>query len=146
MFGRGNEICEVKHSLIKQELFSVCGKLVGYYPVFGWLWTECCFIKRQIGTDQWGDATDQGVLRIIQEVIAEVNLVDHVKEEWHIKRSQEGVIWSDASSLALGALLEIGGATAEDVAWLREKDDSAHINVAELDVLVEPCSSRVANS
>ena len=57
-----------------------------------------------------------------------------VKEEWNIRRSQEGVIWCDASSLALGALLEIGGGvTAEDAAWLRKKDDSAHINVAELD-------------
>ena len=38
------------------------------------------------------------------------------------------------AALALGALLEIGGGvTAEDAAWLRKKDDSAHINVAELD-------------
>ena len=55
-----------------------------------------------------------------------------VKEEWHIGRSKEGVIWCDASSLALGAILEIGGATAEDATWLRKKNDNAHINVAEL--------------
>ena len=29
--------------------------------------------------------------------------------------------------------MEIGGVTAEDTAWLRKKDDSALINVAELD-------------
>ena len=44
------------------------------------------------------------------------------------------MIWFDANSLALGAWLEIGGVTAEDAAWLRKKGDSAHINVAELNV------------
>ena len=35
MFGRGNEIPEVTDSLTKQELYSVCGKLVGHYPIVG---------------------------------------------------------------------------------------------------------------
>ena len=35
MFGRGNETPEVTDSLTKQELFSVCGKLVGHYPIVG---------------------------------------------------------------------------------------------------------------
>ena len=34
--------------------------------------------------------------------------------------------------MALGDLLGIGGVTAEDATWLWKKDDSAHINVAEL--------------
>ena len=59
---------------------------------------------------------------MIQEVIAELRKEDPVKGEWNIKRSQEGVIWCNTSSLALGALLEIGGVTAEDAAWLRKND------------------------
>ena len=55
---------------------------------------------------------------MIQEVIAEVRKEDPVKGEWNIRRSQEGVIWCNASSQALGVLLEIGGVTAEDAAWL----------------------------
>ena len=33
VFGRGSEIPEVQSGLTKQKLFSVCGKLVGHYPI-----------------------------------------------------------------------------------------------------------------
>ena len=35
VFSRGNEIPEVKGGLSRQELFSVCGKLVGHHPIAG---------------------------------------------------------------------------------------------------------------
>ena len=132
MFGRGNKIPEVTDGLTKQELFSVCWKLIGHYPIVGWLQTACSFIKRETSTDWWEDKIDQVVLRMMQKVIAEVRK-DLVKGEWNIRKSQKGVIWCDASSLALEAFLEIG-VTAEDAAWLWKMDDSAHINVAELNV------------
>ena len=72
---------------------------------------------------------------MVQEVIAEVRKEDSVKGDWNIRRSQEGVI-CDASNLALGALLEMG-VIAEDAAWLWKKDDSAHINVEELDAMMK---------
>ena len=40
-----------------------------------------------------------------QKVIAEVRKEDPVEGEWSIRRSQEGVIWCDASSLALGGFV-----------------------------------------
>ena len=70
-------------------------------------------------------------------MIQEVKKGDPVKGEWHIRRSKEGVIWCDACSLALEAILEIGGAMAEYAAWLRKKNDNAHINVAELDATIK---------
>ena len=33
-------------------------------------------------------------------------------------------------------VLEVGGRVVEDASWLRKKDDTAHINVAELDAVV----------
>ena len=69
MFRKGNETPEVTESLTKQELFLVCGKLVGHYPIVGWLWTACSFIKRQTGTDRKEDKIDQEVLRMIQKII-----------------------------------------------------------------------------
>ena len=45
-FGRANDIPEVKDDLTKKELFSICGKLVGHYPVAGWLRVACSYIKR----------------------------------------------------------------------------------------------------
>ena len=74
---------------------------------------------------------------MIQEVITEVKKRDPVKGGWHIGRSKEGVIWCDAESLAPGAILEIGGAMAEDAAWLWKKNDNAHINVVELDATMK---------
>ena len=67
----------------------------------------------------------------------EVKKGDPVKGEWHIGRSKGGVIWCDVSSLALGTILEIEGATAEDAAWLWKENDNAHINVAELDATMK---------
>ena len=49
----------------------------------------------------------------------------------------EGRVWCDASSLATGVILQIGDVTVEDAAWLRKKHDAAHINVAELDSVVQ---------
>ena len=138
VFGRGSEIPEVQGGLTKREPFSVCGKLVGHYPIVGWMWVACSFIKRQTNGGQWEDEIDHEVLCMIQEVITEVKKGDPVKGEWHIRRSKEGVIWCDASSLALGAILKIGGVTAEDAAWLWKKNDNAHINVAELDLIYQP--------
>ena len=51
MFGRGNEIPEVTDGLTKRELFLVCGKFIGYYPIVKWLWTAFSFIKRQTSMD-----------------------------------------------------------------------------------------------
>ena len=48
-----------------------------------------------------------------------------------------GKVWCDASSLAIAVALEINGAIVEDAAWLRKKNDSAHINVAELDSVIQ---------
>ena len=35
-FARGNVVPEVPQNCSRRELFSVCGKLVGHYPVAGW--------------------------------------------------------------------------------------------------------------
>ena len=137
VFGRGSEIPKVLGGLTKRELFSVCWKLVGHYPIVGWLRVACSFIKRQTNGGRWEDEIDHEVLCMIQEVITEVKKGDLVKGDWHIGRSKEGVIWCDASSLALGAILEIGGAMAEDAAWLQKKNDNAHINVVEFDTTMK---------
>lgn len=49
--------------------------------------------------------------------------------------SRIGRVWSDASSLAMGTVLEIGGVDVEGAAWLRKENDATHINVAELEAV-----------
>ncbi|XP_076068433.1 uncharacterized protein LOC143040875 [Oratosquilla oratoria] len=47
------------------------------------------------------------------------------------------LVWCDASSIATGAVLEIGGVVVEDGAWQRKKDNYHHINVSELDAVIK---------
>ena len=37
VFRRGNAISEVGEVLSRRELFFVCGRLLGHYPIAGWL-------------------------------------------------------------------------------------------------------------
>ena len=70
------------------------------------------------------------------EVIARVGREDPVQGQWLVPKGSAGVVWCDASSIATGVLLGIGGVVAEDAAWLRKKDDYGHINIAELEAVV----------
>lgn len=40
-FHRGKDILELGTKVSRRELFSMCGKLVGHYPIMGWLHTAC---------------------------------------------------------------------------------------------------------
>ncbi|GAB1600614.1 uncharacterized protein LOC115212112 [Argonauta hians] len=74
---------------------------------------------------------------MMKEVITRVKREDPVKGEWHVSSGEAGVVWCDASSLTLGVILEMGGVTVEDAAWLRKKNDFSHVNVAELDAVMK---------
>ena len=47
---------------------------------------------------------------------------------------QPAILWTDASRLAIGVALEIGGSIVEDAAWLRKVSDSAHIKMSRASV------------
>ena len=47
MFRRGNKIPEREREISRWELFSICGKLLGHYPVAGWLRLACSYVKRR---------------------------------------------------------------------------------------------------
>ena len=44
--------------------------------------------------------------------------------------------WCDASSLAVGAALEIDKEIVEDMSWMRPKGHGSHINISELDAVL----------
>ena len=74
-------------------------------------------------------------MRKIKEVVEEVRTNDPVSGEWHVPKTDVGTVWTDASDLALGVVLEVGGTLAEDGTWMRKSDDYHHINVAELEAV-----------
>ena len=135
-FARGNEVPSVLEKLTRRGLFSICGKLVGHYPVAGWLRVACSYVKRRAEGGRWDDYVGEEAASMLAEVIARVEREDPVRGQWLVPNGSAGVVWCDTSSIATGVLLEIGGVVAEDAAWLRKKDDYGHINIAELEAVV----------
>lgn len=138
-FGRGNTLPDLVgvESLTRRELFSACGKIVGHYPVCGWLRVACSFIKRVSEGERWDDSVGESAMDMIRELLTRIEAEDPVRGVFHVAPCKNGRVWCDASSLALGVAVEIGGQIVEDAAWLRKRGDSGHINVAELDAVVK---------
>ena len=135
---RGGTLPDVPQHVTRREVFSICGKLVSHYPVCGWLRVCAGFIKRKASqaTEKWDDVvTDGAVVQCLQETLAAVRKNDPVKGRWDVGDGK-ATVWVDASSLALGAAVEIDGNVVEDACWLR-KDEAGHINMAELDALIK---------
>ncbi|XP_003381672.1 conserved hypothetical protein [Trichinella spiralis] len=108
---RDNDVGVAADELTRRSVFSYCSKLVGHFPVCGWLRIAATYIKRKANdaTTSWDEVIEGGKLR---DLIQETALV------------------------AVGVALEIGGSVVEDVAWL-SPDDAQHINMAELDAIIK---------
>ena len=135
---RSGPLPEVPQQVTRRDVFSLCGKLVSHYPVCGWLRVRASFLKRKASqaTEKWDDVVaDEAVVRWLQETVQAVKDNDPVKGCWDVS-DVGAVIWVDASSIALGAALEMQGCVVEDACWLR-KEDAGHINMAELDAVIK---------
>ena len=128
----------VPEKLTRRSVFSLCGKLVGHFPVCSWLRPAVAFIKRRANavTEQWDDLSScEHVRTFLMEVTEKVHHSDPVRGRWDV-RGTEAHLWVDASSVAIGVALEVDGSVIEDGAWLRGSD-ATHINMAELDAVVK---------
>ena len=135
---RDNEFGEVPEKLTRRSVFSLCGKLVGHLPVCGWLRVATAYIKRRANavTNGWDDPVRDGAIRrMLKEVVRRVHTSDPAAGRWVVAGDVMHV-WTDASSIALGVVLEVDGEVVEDGSWLRT-EDAAHINLAELDAAVK---------
>lgn len=137
MFSRANEVPEVNKEMTRKELFSVCGKLVGHYPMAGWLRLACSYVKRHAEGTKWTDYVGEVACNRAEEMINAVKLDDPVRGQWKVNRSRSGTVWCDASDIGMGVLVEIDGVAVEDMSWMRKKDDYTHINVAELEAVLK---------
>ena len=73
---------------------------------------------------------------MLRELIDRVKSEDPVRGEFQVPPTTHGKVWCDASSLGIGVAVQIGEVVVEDAAWLRKRDDVAHINRAELEAVV----------
>ncbi|XP_067939635.1 uncharacterized protein [Watersipora subatra] len=135
---RGTALSEIHlepAGLTKRELFSFCGRLVGHYPVAGWLWPYCSFVKRLGCNGAWDAPVEKEVSSLASELYTRVCQEDPVRGPWHVRPNGSVIVWTDASSLGLVVAIEVDGSIVEDASWLRKESDHSHINVAELEAV-----------
>ena len=136
---RGSAVPDVPSVVTRRTVFSLCGKLVGHLPVCGWLRVATGVMKRRANavTKGWDDeATDTLLERMMTETVARVRQEDPARGDWCVN-GREMSVWVDASSLAIGVLLQSCGTVLEDACWLRPVNDAQHINLAELDAILK---------
>ncbi|XP_043209912.1 uncharacterized protein LOC122374918 [Amphibalanus amphitrite] len=134
---RDNQDLQPPPKLTRREVFSLCGRLTSQVPVCGWLRVSASYLKRRAtaATDGWDDEiTDPELQKMVMETLQRVKTADPARGRWDVT-GEEGVVWVDASSLAIGAVLEMEGSIVEDACWLR-KNPETHVNLAELDSVV----------
>lgn len=137
MWARGNCLPDEPLCLTRRSLFSYGGKLLSHLPVCGWLRPAVAYIKRRANARSkgWDDPISDPALRVmLNEISNRVKEHDPAGGRWDVN-GYEATVWVDASSLAIGVVLEAASQILEDACWLRPDDDS-HINMAELDALV----------
>ena len=125
--------------MTRRDVYSLCGKLVGHYPVCGWLRPAVGFIKRKASqsTTRWDDVVaDEVVVTSLAEVMARLRTDDPVRGRWDVEGTS-AVVWVDASMLAYGAVVEVQDEVIEDASWLRKAECTSHINMAELDAVLK---------
>jgi len=71
----------------------------------------------------------------MRELLKRAHLEDLVRGVWEVRPHGAVTVWTDASSLGLGVVLEGNGSIVEDTSWLRKESDYLHINVAELEAV-----------
>jgi transposase InsO family protein len=138
-WSRDSSIPDVSNILTRREVSGVIGKLLGHYPVCGWLRVACGFIQRSAAQScsGWDDEVDPDVLALLKHIVRRLEREDPVCGRWKVNPNSPINLWVDASSLALGALVEIDEDVVEDAAWLRPSDDTAHINRSELEAVIK---------
>ena len=143
---RNNAFDEVPDTLTRRSMFSCCGKLIGHLPVCGWLRVATAFMKRRANssTSTWDEEIyDESLRAMMEDTVRRVKHNDLAKDRWDVV-GEEATVWVDASSLALGIVIEMEGHVVKDASWLRSEDSSSHINMAELDAVIKGVNAALA--
>ena len=106
-------------------------------PVVGWLRVACSYMKRHCEGTALEDDISDVVRGWLQEVVKRLKVDGPVGGVCKVATDGDGKVWCDASNLAVGVVVEMNGKVMEDALWLRNKDDGAHIVVAELDAVLK---------
>jgi len=134
---RDNSVGDFGDVRTKRDLFSLCGKLIGHYPIGGWLRPASSFVKRLANNVDWDSEINGHCKAVLGEIQTKMKLSDPVRGIWEVQKEADFKVWCDASSLAIGVVLTMNGKPIEDACWLRKDDDALHINAAELESAIK---------
>ena len=143
---RNNAFGEVPDTLTRRSVFSFCGKLIGNLPVCGWLRVATAFMQRRANssTSTWDEEIyDESLREMMEDTVRRVEQNDPAKGRWDVV-GEEATVLVDASSLALGIVIEVDGHVVEDASWLRSEDSSSHTNMAELYAVIKGVNAALA--
>ena len=143
---RDNPVDSPPTRVTRRTVFAWCGRLVAHLPMGGWLRPAVAWLKRRVNTATrgWDDVVEDDSLRK-QMVCVATRLAkeDPCRGLWCV-HGDRAVVWTDASALAAGVIVETPqGDAIEDACWLR-RDESSHINMAELDAAVRGINLAIA--
>ena len=74
---RDNVVQSFHEVSTKRKLFSLCGQLLGHFPVAGWLRPACSYIKRLCNKMNWDDMLDENVLNFVADL-------SRLKISWYV--------------------------------------------------------------
>ena len=124
-----------------KSLATWLGRLVAHSPIGGSLRVQSALLHRIAGLGPNAkllkEEVPEKIKSLADRLYSEVVKSDPVKGIWQFDPAKEWVLYTDASSIATGAVLTIGGQTVEDGSWLRKKNCNLHINIAELDGVID---------
>ena len=122
--------------MTKRQVFSLCGKFVGHYPVAKWLRVACSSVKRGCESNAWDSFVGSVAIQRLKKVLSRLDVHNPVIEIWSASSGKLNV-WCDASQIAYGVALERKNQIIEDGAWLRKPDDGTCINSGELNAVIK---------
>ena len=95
---RGNIVPDSTDRVSRRELFSICGTLVGHFPIVGWLRIATSYLKRHSDGLKWGDWIGERVEKLLKFLLAEVGRCDREGGSWFVNsQCHVGIVWCDAS-------------------------------------------------
>ena len=100
---------KVSNVLTRCAVFSVCGRLIGYFPVCSWFRVAAAFVKQRANavTTGWDDKTQDSMLhRMLDEIVMRLSQTDPAHGDW-CANGQKVTVWVDASYWPPGWLLNM---------------------------------------
>ena len=135
----GSMVPDTPDIVTQWAVFFLCERLVRHFLVCGWLRVACGVFKRRASsvTKGWDDETRDNLLQhMISKTVDSVWQDNPAHGDWCVD-GRELNVWVDASTLTIGVALERHETVLQDACWVRNENDTQHINLAELDTVLK---------